>query len=220
MKISILSVVMTILCAIFSISATNESSQTPFKSIKIGIQTWMTENLNVSSFRNGELIPEAEKAEEWKKATTEQKPAWCYYNGDSVNGRKYGKLYNWYAVNDSRGLAPQGWHIPVDDEYSVLIIYLGGSHTYNEIAPKMKSKSGWESNGQGNNSSGFSSLPAGGRNGDGKFGNLGYDCYYWTLSEEQNHSAAHFYSIAFDDSTVWQVNNFKSRGYSVRCVKN
>src|ERR1700722_7218070 len=94
--------VITILCALPAISANHESFQTTFNSTKIGTQTWMTENLNVSTFRNGESIPEAEKADVWEKATIEQKPAWCYYNGDSANGSKYSKLYNWYAVNDTR----------------------------------------------------------------------------------------------------------------------
>jgi uncharacterized protein (TIGR02145 family) len=84
--------------------------------IKIGTQTWAKKNLNVSTFKNGEVIPEAKTIEEWVKAGDDKKPAWCYYNNDPANDSIYGKLYNWYAVNDIRGLAPKGWHIPRDAE--------------------------------------------------------------------------------------------------------
>ena len=90
------------------------SIQRTASSVKIGSQVWATENLNVDRFRNGDPIPQAKTAEEWQNAGNNQQPAWCYYNNDPKNGESYGKLYNWYAVNDRRGLAPQGWHIPSD----------------------------------------------------------------------------------------------------------
>ncbi|MBM3455516.1 MAG: hypothetical protein FJX80_10255, partial [Bacteroidetes bacterium] len=122
-------------------TSTNQVTQTgSFKSVKIGAQTWMAENLNVSTFRNGDPIPEAKTNEEWEKAGKEGKPAWCYYENDSKNGAKYGKLYNWYAVNDSRGLAPTGWHIPSDAEWTTLENQLG-----DDAGKKMKSTSGWKS---------------------------------------------------------------------------
>ncbi len=94
--------------------------------IKIGTQTWSAKNLDVSTFRNGNPIPEAITNEEWEKAGKQGKPVWCYYNNDPKNGKIYGKLYNWYAVNDKRGLAPEGWHVPTDAEWATLITYLGG----------------------------------------------------------------------------------------------
>jgi uncharacterized protein (TIGR02145 family) len=114
----------------------------PYKTVTIGTQVWMKENLNVSTFRNGDPIPEAKTDEEWKAAGDAKQPAWCYYNNDPKNGTKYGKLYNWYAVNDSRGLAPEGWHVPTDEEWTVLIGYLGGEK---DITKKIKSTSGWNS---------------------------------------------------------------------------
>jgi uncharacterized protein (TIGR02145 family) len=81
------------------------------KTIKIGKQTWMAENLNVDKFRNGDLIPHIQDPEEWEQAGKNQQPAWCYYENDPENGNIYGKLYNWYAVNDPRGLAPEGFHV-------------------------------------------------------------------------------------------------------------
>ena len=86
------------------------------QTVKIGTQVWTTKNLNVSTFRNGDTIPEVKTNEEWIEAARIQQPAWCYYENDSMNGAKYGKLYNWYAMNDTRGLAPIGYHIPSDVE--------------------------------------------------------------------------------------------------------
>ena len=88
------------------------------QTITIGTQVWMTKNLDVATFRNGDPIPQAKTDEEWEKAGENQQPAWCYYDNDPANGAKYGKLYNWYAVNDSRGLAPVGYHIPSDAEWT------------------------------------------------------------------------------------------------------
>jgi uncharacterized protein (TIGR02145 family) len=102
------------------------------KSAKIGNQIWMTENLNTDRFRNGDLVPQAKTSSEWQRLARKKQPAFCYYNFDPANGIKYGKLYNWYAVNDKRGLAPDGWHIPSIKEWEKLINYLGGG----EIAKK------------------------------------------------------------------------------------
>jgi len=135
---------------------------------KIGAQTWATSNLNVSTFRNGDAIPEANTKEEWVKAVSAGKPAWCYYEKDPTNGEKLGRLYNWFTVSDLRGLAPNGWHVPSDEEWIILIDYLGGE----EIAGlKMKNTTGWEDykgkNGNGTNESGFAGLPGGFSNGSG-----------------------------------------------------
>lgn len=112
------------------------------QSIKIGTQTWTTKNLDVATFRNGDAIPQAKTDEEWKAAGENKQPAWCYYENNTANGTKYGKLYNWYAVNDYRGLAPAGYHIPTDEEWTVLSTFLGGEAV---AGKKMKSTSGWNS---------------------------------------------------------------------------
>jgi len=112
------------------------------QTVTIGKQVWMTKNLDVSTFRNGDPIPEAKTDEAWKAAGENKQPAWCYYDNDPKNGTKYGKLYNWYAVNDPRGLAPAGYHIPTDAEWTVLTDYLGGEDV---AGKKMKSTSGWDS---------------------------------------------------------------------------
>ncbi len=112
------------------------------QTVTIGTQTWTATNLDIATFRNGDAIPQAKTTEEWKAAGENKQATWCYYENNSENGTKYGKLYNWYAVNDSRGLAPAGYHIPTDEEWTVLSTFLGGE----DIAgKKMKSTSGWNS---------------------------------------------------------------------------
>jgi len=112
------------------------------KDVKIGTQTWTTKNLDVSKFRNGEAIPLAKTNADWQLAGQNQQPAWCYYENKGENGTTYGKLYNWFAVNDPRGLAPNGYHIPTDAECTILTDYLGGDSI---AGVKMKSTSGWNS---------------------------------------------------------------------------
>ena len=112
------------------------------QSVTIGTQVWTTKNLDVATFRNGDAIPQAKTDEEWKAAGDKKQPAWCYYENKTANGTKYGKLYNWYAVVDYRGLAPAGWHVPTDEEWTILSTFLGGEDV---AGKKMKSTSGWNS---------------------------------------------------------------------------
>ncbi len=110
------------------------------KGIKIGEQTWIAQNLNVDRFRNGDLIPHAINNEDWERAGERGQPAWCYYDNGSSNEAKYGKLYNWYAVNDPRGLAPKGWHIASEVEWLKLANHFGGK----DIAgKKIKADGSW-----------------------------------------------------------------------------
>ena len=120
-------------------TTTTTTNNTNIKTVTIGTQVWMTTNLNVDKFRNGDPIPEAKTNEEWERAGENHQPAWCYYENKAANGTKYGKLYNWYAVNDPRGLAPEGFHVPSDEEWTTLEEYLG-----DDAGKKMKSKSGWD----------------------------------------------------------------------------
>ncbi len=112
------------------------------KDVKIGTQVWTSKNLDVSTFRNGEAIPQAKDKAQWKYAAENKISAWCYYEFNENNGKKFGKLYNWYAINDSRGLAPKGYHVPSDAEWTILVDFLGGEKI---AAKKMKSKDGWNS---------------------------------------------------------------------------
>ena len=187
------------------------------QTVTIGKQVWMTKNLNVSSFRNGDPIPEAKTEGEWKAYSQAKEPAWCYYDNDSSNGEKYGKLYNWYAVNDKRGLAPAGYHIPTDKEWTVLTNYLGGV----EIAgAKMKSSQGWGvKDGNGTNSSGFSGLPGGNRYFNGTFINFGEYGYWWSSTEGSTYFAWNrLLDYGSGDVTRYYV--AKERGFSVRCLRD
>jgi uncharacterized protein (TIGR02145 family) len=108
------------------------------QTVTIGNQIWTSKNLDLATYRNGDLIPQVQDEEAWANLTT---GAWCYYKNDTSNGIKYGKLYNWYAVHDSRGLAPKGFHIPTDAEWTTLINYLGGEI---DAGTKLKSALGWK----------------------------------------------------------------------------
>ena len=158
--------------------------------VTIGKQVWMSENLNVDKFRNGDPIPHAKTDEEWEKAGKNGQPAWCYYNNNPDNGDRYGKLYNWHAVNDSRGLAPEGWKIPSDEDWSRLTDFLGGQSV---AGKKMKYTDFWAENkgesGNATNESGFSGLPGGDRGGGGAFGSIGGGGSWWSSTEGSTASA-------------------------------
>ncbi len=99
-----------------------------YRSITIGSQVWMAENLNNSHFRNGDFIPEAKTNRAWEKAGNRKHPAWCYYKNSFENSSIYGKLYNWYAITDPRNICPVGWHVPTIDKWNELADYLGGDY--------------------------------------------------------------------------------------------
>jgi uncharacterized protein (TIGR02145 family) len=191
-------------------------AQSDIPTVTIGTQVWMTKNLNVSTFRNGDVIPQAKTQGEWEAFGKTGEPAWCYYDNDPANGDKYGKLYNWYAVHDSRGLAPIGFHVPTHTEWTTLTDYLGGA----EIAGyKMKTRSGWYKEGNGTNSSGFSGLSGGWRFDDGTFGNEGYLGYWWSSSEFNTTLAWKRY-LSYSYGLVYSKYLNKGNGLSVRCLRD
>lgn len=182
--------------------------------ITIGTQVWMTTNLDVDHYRNGEAIPQA--SDQWLNLRT---GAWCYYNNDSATGTVYGKLYNWYAVNDPRGLAPAGWHIPSDKEWTILITYLGGE----SIAGGKLKEAGtiyWESPNSGaTNESGFSALPGGFRYTNGTFINLRVNGNWWTSTEGEPFYAYCRYA-SFESAISVRSPGYKNSAFSVRCIRN
>ena len=192
------------------------SSFTYAQTVTIGTQTWTTKNLDVATFRNGDAIPQAKTEKKWQAAGDNKQPAWCYYKNKTVNGTKYGKLYNWYAVNDARGIAPAGWHVPTDQEWTVLSTFLGGKDVAGE---KMKSSSEWYYNGNGNNSSGFSGLPGGCRNYSGYFSDVGSNGNWWSASDAPG-SNVWKRKLASSYSPLYRYSYDKNFGFSVRCVKD
>jgi uncharacterized protein (TIGR02145 family) len=188
-----------------------------YKTIRVSEQVWMAENLNVSKFRNGDTIPEAIRSEDWINAGRKNEPAWCYYNNDPDSGKKYGKLYNWFAVNDPRGLAPEGWHVPSDAEWSELIDYIGGE----DIAgKKMKSTIGWNGGGNGTDKSGLSILPAGNRASSGNFNFTGLCGFFWCTTEELITTEIWIHYLYYGSDNVIRYHGNKLKGLSVRCLKN
>ena len=184
-----------------------------YNTVKLGNQTWTTKNLNVGKYRNGDPIPQVQDNTAWTNLTT---GAWCYYLNNTANGTSYGKLYNWYAVKDPRGLAPTGYHIPTDAEWTSLTTYLGGE---TGAGTTMKSTSGWLNNGNGTNTSGFEGLPGGCRFSFGDFGNIGNRASWWSSSEI---STVNAWSRSLDNYNG-DVNRYYSNphvGYSVRCIKD
>lgn len=190
-------------------------------SIKIGKQTWAAKNLAVTTFRNGDTIPEAKTDEEWKKAGENKTAAWCYYDNHPMIGTIYGKLYNWYAVNDKRGLAPKGWHIPSEAEWKILTDTLGGEHV---AGNKMKNTIAWEfagETGNGDNSSGFAGMPGGIRfSSDGRFGDIGHMGYWWSsdsLESRELTKSMILYNVRDFVIMPWMP---RQDGMSVRCLKD
>ena len=186
-----------------------------YPEIKILQHTWMAKNLNVSSFRNGDPIPEAKSEEEWKRLGDSGLPAWCHFENDPKNDEIHGKLYNWYAVKDRRGLAPNGWNIPSYSDWRVLLNNLGGEEG---VGLKLKSKTGWNNNGNGNNESGLNFKPSGVRIENGDFGFKGAITMFW-LYNEIDKDIARVRAISDENNDFIELQKFKQYGVSVRCMK-
>ena len=206
-------------CIQLNVNSLNESLQNFQSTIQIGTQVWSTLNLNEGHFRNGDVIPEAKTTEDWEAAGNAKRPVWCYYDNDPANGQKYGKLYNWYAVNDPRGLAPAGWHVPSDEEWTVLSNFLGGEDV---AGKKMKSTSGWNDNGNSTNSSGFLGLPGGCRHNYGEFSHVGSYCAWWSASGNSSSPPfpSHSWALVYGGSDLFLAFAEESYGLSVRCIKD
>lgn len=191
-----------------------------YQTVQICDQLWTKSNLNASHYRNGDVINQVTDPSQWANLTT---GAWCYYQNNTANGIVYGKLYNWYAVNDSRGLAPAGWHIPSDSEWSNLITCLGG-----ETAAGGKIKESgtihWTSpNTSATNESGFTGLPGGLRGSDGtnpnNFPTVGGNSNWWS-SSQYNTSFSKSRNVKYNSGNIISCNCSKNFGFSVRCIKD
>ena len=187
--------------------------------VTIGSQIWTSCNLNVSTYRNGDIIPQVTDPTAWIALTT---GAWCYYNNDPANNTKYGKLYNWYAVNDVRGLAPIGYHVPTDVEWTILTDYLGGLTV---AGGKMKEvgTTSWNSPNTGaTNTSLFTGLPGGRRINNGAFQNIGQYGAFWTSTDwlDPNTNGAWYYLLTNSQQQANRYTNGKIVGFSVRLIRD
>ena len=199
-----------------------------YKTVKIGDQLWMAENLKVTRYRNGDSIPNITDADD---SITEE-GAYCNYDNDESNVKTYGRLYNWFAVDDKRGLAPKGWHIPTDDEIKELEMYLGMSQEDADGSVYRGTDEGSKLAGRADlwnggdlkvnpefGTSGFNLLPGGCRGNPGAYYDMGAYGSFWSSTESNSGYAWHrklhyFYSEIFQGSYSMKL------GYSIRCLKD
>ena len=192
-----------------------------YKTVTIGTQTWMAENLRTTKYRNGEAIPNVKDATEWKNLKT---AAFCDYGntGSKDSIAVFGLLYNWYAASDSRNIAPEGWHIPSDAEWSTLTTLLVDSLAGGKL--KEADIIHWTNatgiNAGATNETGFTALPGSGCSLDGVFKNIGYHGYWWSASSENVDGFAWFRYIDYDYSGLSRASSNEFLAFSVRCVKD
>jgi uncharacterized protein (TIGR02145 family) len=187
-----------------------------YLTITIGTQTWMAENLKTTKYRDGSSIPNVTNHASWSALTT---GAWCTTEFNVANNCPYGKLYNFYAVVDARGLCPSGWHVPTDPEWATLITYLGGATV---AGGRLKSTSTlWTSNTGATNDAGFSALPGGFLLVDGSFSPTGFSHYWWSTTESVTYPNRYRTTgVEGSSSNVLKSEYFRNGGNGVRCVRD
>jgi len=191
-----------------------------YKTVQIGTQVWMAENLKTAKYNDGTTIPNITDSEQWSNLTS---GAWCYYGNNVVNNANYGKLYNWYAVskttNGNKNVCPTGWHVPTDAEWTVLTDYLGGKSV---AGGKMKEvgTTNWNSpNTESTNMSLFTGLPGGYRNSLGGYGGIGSFGYWWSSTENGTADAWNRF-LYNGNGNASSFNLSKEDGLSVRCLRD
>jgi uncharacterized protein (TIGR02145 family) len=186
-----------------------------YKTIQIGTQTWMAENLKVTHYRNGTSIPNVTDSVAWYNLTT---GAYCNYENNPNISTTYGKLYNWYAVKDSNNIAPLGWHVPSDNEWTILTDYLGGENLAGGKLKEIGITHWADSNRNATNESGFTAIPAG-YHYDYNFEKIGIWARWWSSTD---YSIDFAYGRVINEYGTVSINNggYKPNGYSVRCIKD
>lgn len=183
--------------------------------VVIGKQVWTKQNLDVAGFQNNEPIFEARNESEWLDASRSNKPACCYMNFDASQPY-YGRLYNWFAVNDPRGLAPDGWRVPTAEDWRELVFFLGES----QAGRKMKTQMWWPRYGEGTDESGFSGLPGGCCTHGGGFIFRGEMGFWWGSSVSREIQQSAFTLVLSKGTYTGQYYYSQTLGQSVRFVKN
>ena len=227
-KINVLFVVL-LACCIYSGGCNTGGNVTDidgnvYKTVIIGEQEWMAENLKTTTYDNGDPLPDVTDDTEWSSLTT---GACCSYNNDEANEDMYGKLYNWYAVDDSRNVCPTGWHVPCDEDWTALTDCLGGESVaggkMKTTGTLQKNTGLWQDpNTEATNLSGFSGLPGGYRFGSGEFGFVG-EMGAWrstTMDTLRPERGAWGRFLNYNSGTVFRGHGNLTLGFSVRCVRD
>ena len=198
-----------------TVTLSEEAVLNQYPLVTIAGKVWMQENLASKFYRNGDAIPYVSWGATWSTLKT---PAWCYYNNDPASEAIYGLMYNWYAVNDPRGIAPDGWHVATVAEWTGLVDFLGGGSI---AGGQLKAVSPlWNSpNTDATNSSEFTALPGGNRGNGGTYVGRGTGGVWWTANE-YGPNGSWFYSMKHNDATCNRAGASKQDGFSVRCVKD
>ena len=187
-----------------------------YEVVTIGDQCWFAENLRTTTYADGSAIPGVTDNASWYDLST---GARCDYDNDASDALTYGRLYNWYAVNNGSGLCPSGWHVPTDGEWTALETYLGANGHSGAEGTALKSTSGWNSGGNGTDNFGFSALPGGNRDHlDGRFGGAGFIGYWWSSSPNGGNAWARY--LYFFTPGVNQFYANPRAGFSVRCLRD
>lgn len=201
----------------FEIGSVTDIDGNIYPTIIIGAQEWMAQNLRASKYRNDDAIPNVTDDTDWSNLNT---GAFAWYDNDNNFEQPYGKLYNWYAVNDGRGLCPTGWHVPSDSEWTILTDTLGGIG-FAGGRLKEVSQVRWSFPNEGaTNKSGFTGIPGGYRqNGNGSFTSFRFTGHWWS-STEVSSDAAWARILRYNDVRASRNLIFKKDGYSVRCIRD
>ena len=201
-------------------STVSDVDNNTYNTVQIGTQCWTQSNLKTSKFRNGDNIPTGLSNSSWQNTTS---GAYAIYNNDLVSDGLYGKLYNHYAVTDSRGLCPTGWHVPSDGEWTTLVNHLGGSSVAGgslKSTAMQPTLGGWNPPNTGaTNSSGFTALPGGLRGNNGGFGAMAYYGYWWSSSVSSG-SLAWDRGLYYNGRHIGRSGNVRTGGFSVRCCRD
>lgn len=184
--------------------------------VKIGTQTWMAENLRTSSYRYGESIINRTDPDTWQTKIGE----WCYHNNNVANNTKYGKLYNWHSISDSRNISPTSWHVASDNEWNTLMMFLGGESIAGGKL-KVTGTVDWQTpNNNAANETGFSALPSGARSWNGSFWDEKLYSRWWS-STEASTVQGWSWSVGSLYGNLWRDNGYsKEWGMAVRCIKD
>lgn len=196
-----------------SVGSVHDIDGNRYRTVIIGDQEWMAENLRTTRYANGDGILNITDGIDW---SAKRRGAWVYYDNDASYGRKFGKLYNWYAVDDSRGLCPEGWRIPDNQDWSELSNFLG----FNDGGKmKVSGTRFWRHPNRGaTNASGFSGLPGGSRYGTGTFFGVYESGGWWSATHNEIDIAWRRY-LHFNSEFVIRYYGDKRNGFSVRCIR-